>query len=146
MKSPARPNVVLRELARLDQLVDLAIAAGANREFRVGLTTSRLRELQDQAMNLALEDAKAQAQRLATGFGAKVGAVRSIGSSTGNYSMRLTSSAAPGFGTESAAYSSHSRFKIAKALGHFSRRWDSHSWVTSDSTTSSVPSAVARKV
>jgi uncharacterized protein len=92
-------TVTLRELSKLDALVDRAIDAGANREFDVALSSSAIRELQDRAMALAMEDAKAQASRLATGFGAKLGAVRVIGPSSGSNTMRLATGATVHFGT-----------------------------------------------
>ncbi len=71
-------DLTLRDLEKLDQLIDKAIQAGANRQFRVSLKSSREKELREQALDMAIEDAKAQASRLASGFGAKLGAVRSI--------------------------------------------------------------------
>lgn len=92
-------HVILRDLAKLDQLVDRAIEAGANRQFNVELTTSKQKELQDQALQIAMEDARGQAQSLAAGFGAKLGAVRSIGSASGGNTLRMASSVAVQFGT-----------------------------------------------
>jgi uncharacterized protein YggE len=77
-------EVTLRDLALLDKVVDQAIDAGANRQFNVVLTSSKLRELQDQAMSVAIEDARLQAARLAEGFGARLGPVRTIGPNTGS--------------------------------------------------------------
>lgn len=81
-------EVTLRDLAKLDRLIDRAIDAGANRRFDVDLRTSRLAAIQDQAMELAVADAKAQASRLASGFGAKLGCIREVGPSSGGNSMR----------------------------------------------------------
>jgi uncharacterized protein YggE len=72
-------TVTLRDLSKLDELIDSAIAAGANREFFVVLKSSRERELRSEAVELAIADAKAQAEQLAKGFGAILGPVRSIG-------------------------------------------------------------------
>lgn len=72
-------TVTLRDLSKLDDLIDSAITAGANRELYVVLRSSREREIRNQAIGLAIEDAKAQAERLAKGFGAILGPVRSIG-------------------------------------------------------------------
>jgi len=71
-------EVTLRDLGKLDELVDQAIQSGANREFSVSLKSSQEAEFQRQAVALAVEDAKAQAARLASGFGVKLGTVRSI--------------------------------------------------------------------
>jgi uncharacterized protein YggE len=92
-------NVTLRDLSKLDQLVDRAIDAGANREFGVELASSRLRELQDQALSAAIEDAKVQAGRLAVGFGARLGAVRQISPSSGPNTMRSASVSTITFGS-----------------------------------------------
>jgi len=96
-------TVVLRDLAKLDQLVDQAIDAGANRDFSVTLTSSHLSELQDRAMSMAVDDAKAQAERLATGFGAKVGRIRVVGPSSGHNEMRLAAGSTVRFGAGSFA-------------------------------------------
>ena len=79
-------NVTIRDLSRLDQLIDAAIEAGANREFSVRLESSKIREIEAQAMALAIEDAKAKARQLAEGFGAKLGAIRSVGPKTNSSS------------------------------------------------------------
>ena len=71
-------TVTRRDLSRLDRLVDQAIQSGTNREFNVTLRSSREKELREQALNLAIEDVKARAARLAAGFGAQLGPVRSI--------------------------------------------------------------------
>lgn len=79
-------EITLRDLSLLDRLIDQAIQSGANREFNIDLRSSRERELRQQALDLAIENAKEQAERLASGFGAKLGPVRSIDTS-GRYSV-----------------------------------------------------------
>lgn len=91
-------TIILHELTKLDQLIDAAIDAGANREFNVALSSSHLPELQEKAMSLAIEDARAQAQRLAEGFGARLGAVRQIGPRSGNNTMRMATGTTVSFG------------------------------------------------
>jgi uncharacterized protein YggE len=86
-------TVTLRDLSKLDQLVDQAIEAGANREFNVSLTSSREQQLRQEAMTLAIDDAKAQAARLASGFGARLGPVRLINPGSGQ-AVRAAASAA----------------------------------------------------
>ena len=71
-------EVTLRDLIKLDTLIDRAIQTGANRQFAVTLQSSREKELREQALSMAIEDAKSQAARLAAGFGVKLGPVRSI--------------------------------------------------------------------
>jgi len=91
-------NVTIRDLSRLDQLIDTAIEVGANREFSVRLESSKIHEIEAEAMALAIEDAKAKARQLAEGFGAKLGAVRYVGPKTSSSST-----------TYSAAYISYGR-------------------------------------
>ena len=71
-------TVSLRELQRLEQLLDGAIEAGANREFDVTLSSSREAQLKQEALSKAITDAKAQAEYTASRFGLRVGAVRSV--------------------------------------------------------------------
>jgi uncharacterized protein len=71
-------TVTLRELTKLNAVLDKSIAAGANRLEEIELSSSRERELKEQTLTQAIENAKKQAARLAGGFGAKVGKVISI--------------------------------------------------------------------
>ena len=92
-------DVVLRDLSKLDQLIDKAIQSGANREFKVNLLSSREKELREQAVSLAIEDAKNQATRLVSGFGAKLGAVRNISTDSRGASLYSAVSVSFGKGT-----------------------------------------------
>lgn len=71
-------TAMLRDLDKLDALLDGAVAAGANRNFDVTVTSSREAELKRQAMSLAIDNAKAQADLAARQLGVRVGPVRSI--------------------------------------------------------------------
>lgn len=92
-------TVTLRDLARLNDLLDRSIGAGANRFESINLSSSREREIKDQALTQATENAKQQATRLAAAFGAKVGKVLTI--SVGGmdpFGVDLYCVSAPAFG------------------------------------------------
>jgi len=71
-------TVTLRKMKELNDLLDKSIEAGANRLKEVHLSSSREKELKEEALALAMANAKQNAERLASGFGAKVGKVVSI--------------------------------------------------------------------
>jgi uncharacterized protein len=84
-------TVTLRDLTKLQHLLDGAIAAGANRDFDVDVASSREHELKREAMARAIEDAKEQARFVAERLGLEVGPVRSASL---NKSFTTTASAA----------------------------------------------------
>ena len=71
-------TVIVRQLSRLNELLDRCIQAGANRVSRISLQTSRERELKERVLALAIADAKEKATRIAAGFEAKLGKVQEI--------------------------------------------------------------------
>jgi len=71
-------TVVLRDIGKLDALLDGAVAAGANRNFEVKLTSSNQEQLRQQALEAAVDAAKAQAQAIVQRLGARLGPVRAI--------------------------------------------------------------------
>lgn len=71
-------TAVFRDLAKLDRFLDGAVQAGANRNFDVTVTSSREADLKQQALKLALDAAKRQAELAATQLGVRLGAVGSI--------------------------------------------------------------------
>jgi hypothetical protein len=71
-------TIVLRDLAMLDAMLDGAVVAGANRDFDIGLTSSRYEELKREATVQALADARTQADTAADQLGVRVVGVRSI--------------------------------------------------------------------
>lgn len=71
-------ELVLRDLDRFIELMDEALALGANNVDPIRLDTSKRAELEDQALTLAMEDAKAEAARVADGFAVQLGAVTSV--------------------------------------------------------------------
>jgi hypothetical protein len=71
-------NVTFREPARLGELLQAALDAGANSVQGVNYTVEDVDALLDEARQAALEDARAQAEQLAAAAGAQLGPVYSI--------------------------------------------------------------------
>lgn len=71
-------TAVVRDLAKLDAFLDGAVQAGANRNFNVTVSSSREASLKQQALRLAIDAAKEQADAAARQLGVRLGAVRSI--------------------------------------------------------------------
>ncbi|MCE9679321.1 SIMPL domain-containing protein [Shewanella sp. AS1] len=68
----------LRQLDRLNDILDLALEQGINRIGQINFKSSRYEELQEKARQLAIQDARQKAQSLATGFGETLGQVWEI--------------------------------------------------------------------
>jgi uncharacterized protein len=71
-------TVVIRDLSKLDAFLDGAVKAGANRDFNVTLSSSREAEWRQQAMKLAIDAAKEQAEAAARQLNLRLGTVRTI--------------------------------------------------------------------
>ena len=71
-------TLTLRDLDRFMDLMNQALALGANNVEPIRLDTSKREQLENQALSLAMEDAKAEAARVADGFGVSLGAVTSV--------------------------------------------------------------------
>ena len=71
-------TVVIRDLSKLDAFLDGAVQAGANRDFNVTLSSSREVEWRQQALKLAIDAAKEQAEAAAHQLNLRLGAVRTI--------------------------------------------------------------------
>ncbi|MFH1086582.1 MAG: SIMPL domain-containing protein [Chloroflexota bacterium] len=69
-------RVRLRDPKLAGKLLGAALKAGANTVNGVSFTVSDMAALERQARDLALADAKAKAEQIATGLGAKVGKLR----------------------------------------------------------------------
>ena len=65
----------LRNLDRFSALMNRSLAAGVNNVDPIRLDSSRREALEDQALKLAMEDAKAEAARVAQGFSLALGPV-----------------------------------------------------------------------
>lgn len=71
-------ELLLRDLDRFIELMNQALALGANNVDPIRLDTSEREALEDQALALAMADAQAEAARVADGFGVKLGSVTSV--------------------------------------------------------------------
>jgi len=71
-------RVTVRDMTKVSDLLEKALQAGANRVEGITFGIEDTDALSEQAREEAIADAKAKADQLATGFGAKVGAVYSV--------------------------------------------------------------------
>lgn len=74
-------EIVLRDLDQLGVLLERAVTAGANQVGEPMLESSKRRDLERQAMALAIDDAKLNAESVARAAKASLGPVRTIDSS-----------------------------------------------------------------
>lgn len=75
-------TVVLRDIGRLNELIDAGLAAGANGIGDVDFESSQAEQLREQARGKAAEDARSKASASVKNFGATLGPIYSIGSVT----------------------------------------------------------------
>lgn len=71
-------SVKLRDISKLDDVMDAVIAAGANRIDGIEYQSSELRKYKDQARDEAVKAAREKADALANGLGNQVGKTYSI--------------------------------------------------------------------
>ncbi|MEM1435184.1 MAG: SIMPL domain-containing protein [Pseudomonadota bacterium] len=71
-------HITVRALERLPQLINDSLKLGINGVSGIALDTSRRTELEEQALALAIDDARAEARRVAAGFGVAVGTVLAV--------------------------------------------------------------------
>lgn len=71
-------TITVRDLAKLDALLDAVIKAGGNRIDSIGYETSDLRKYRDQARDQAVKAAREKAQSLAQALGQEIGKAHSI--------------------------------------------------------------------
>ncbi|MDH4105562.1 MAG: SIMPL domain-containing protein, partial [Gammaproteobacteria bacterium] len=74
-------EVEVRDLERLGTLLEKAVSAGANQVGGAQLDSSKRKELERQALTLAVEDARLNADTLAQAAGMKLGPVQSLSAS-----------------------------------------------------------------
>lgn len=79
-------SITLRDLDKLSGLMSDALEIGINNIGGVRLDTSRRVELEGQALDAAIEDAKQEAERVAAGFGVRLLGVRNV-QVTGQHSV-----------------------------------------------------------
>jgi len=75
-------QVELRDLEKLGTLMERAVSAGANQVGGATLDSTRRKELERQAMALAVQDARLNAETLARAAGTGLGAVRTLNASS----------------------------------------------------------------
>jgi uncharacterized protein len=93
-------DVELRDLDQLGALLERAVSAGANQVGGAALDSTHRKELERQAMTLAVQDARQNAEVLARAAGVELGAVRILNSSASSppmpmYRMAADMAAAP---------------------------------------------------
>jgi len=76
-------QIELKDLEKLGTLIERAVDAGANQISDPALDSSRRHDLEREALAKAVEDARLNAETLARAAGAKLGAVRTLSSSSG---------------------------------------------------------------
>jgi uncharacterized protein YggE len=76
-------QVDLKDLDKLGTLIERAVDLGANQVGDPTLDSSKRRDLEREALAKAVEDARLNADTLARAAGAKLGAVRTLSSSSG---------------------------------------------------------------
>jgi uncharacterized protein YggE len=75
-------EIELRDLEQLGPLMERAVDAGVNQVGDARLDSSRRKDLEREAMALAVKDARLNAETLAGAAGARLGAVRSLAASS----------------------------------------------------------------
>ena len=78
-------EVTLNSIERVSDLTDFLLNQEVNAIQNIAFLSSKFEQLQAQATQLAIEDAKIKADLLADSFNAKVGEVRTIRSTKNNY-------------------------------------------------------------
>ena len=71
-------TITVRDISKLDALVESLIKAGGNRIDSIQYGTSELRKYRDQARDLAVKAAREKAQALAAALGQQIGKAQSI--------------------------------------------------------------------
>ncbi len=71
-------DLTLKDLTRFPELLSEALASGVNNVDPIRLDSSRRADLEDQALTLAMADAKTEAARVAAGFDVVLGPVTEV--------------------------------------------------------------------
>lgn len=96
-------SLVVRNLDIYIDLMNEALALGANNVDPIQLDTSQRQTLENEALALAMEDAKAEAARVAEGFGVRLGTVTHV--QVGAHGPRPEVMRAMSYADESSAFS-----------------------------------------
>jgi len=101
-------EVTLRELDKLNSLLDGALKAGLNEIRSVSLGVAQADAFKDKARKAAIDNATHQAQQLASGFNAKLGPIYSVRYHVSNYQpspmVRMMKADAPEAASAQATY------------------------------------------
>ena len=81
-------SIVLRELDNIGDLINGALDLGINDVGGVQLDSSRRADLEREALDLAMQDAQAQAEQIANGFGVRIAGVKDVRLSGGHAPQR----------------------------------------------------------
>ena len=82
-------EVELRDLDKLGTLLERAVSAGANQIGGASLDSTHRKELERQAMTLAVQDARLNAETLARAAGVQLGTVRTLNASSSSPPMPM---------------------------------------------------------
>jgi len=82
-------QIELRDLEQLGPLLERAVDAGVNQLGDPALDSSRRKELEREAMSLAVQDARLNAEALARAAGVRLGPVRSLNGSASSPPMPM---------------------------------------------------------
>ena len=82
-------RVKVRDLAKVGQLLQQALKAGANSVEGISFSVDDPSALRKEARDKAIADAKAKAEQLAAGFGAKVGKVHQVSEYSAEPEVRM---------------------------------------------------------
>lgn len=84
-------TATLNDLSRLDEFLNFALKAGITQIQGIELASSQSNKLKQEALNLAIENAKKQGNSLAAGFSARLGKIYSINTVASNDYARFGS-------------------------------------------------------
>ena len=82
-------EIKVRDLAKISDLLDGLVSAGANQVNNLGMQVENSEELQDEAREKAIEDAKKKAERLEGQVGIRLGHIVNFSESSGGYPVPM---------------------------------------------------------
>lgn len=83
-------NVTVRQLDTVGKVLDTVVSAGANRIQGISFGFANPKPLQDQALELAVQDARRQAELVARTAGVQIKGIRTVNVSGGFYPIQRT--------------------------------------------------------
>ncbi|MDP3988410.1 MAG: SIMPL domain-containing protein [Candidatus Levybacteria bacterium] len=97
----ATVSIKVKNTQLISRVIDEATAVGANQVIQSGFSVENMEKYREEARNLAIENAKTQAQKLAKTLGINLGRISNIVESTPQSPIMFRSSA-PGIGRDTA--------------------------------------------